>query len=189
MKNPRYPSIKSIGLAALVPGALLLTGAAHAGICDLIPVCDPSAGGDLQEIYEENIYSGTGCKPAYGSRWDDFELNISEIHNISGEIKAVVCPVVRHYPEQGRHPLGFAVGIYNPGIDYLGCTLYVQDGEGNIVSSNSVSTRISGNHYLLNPDRSAATRHNGATVLYCSLPAGGKILNYRIHEFMGYRSN
>lgn len=138
------------------------------------------------DVYQEFIYPGNECRPVDGSRWSSVSSYYNRLKNNGGSGLNVVCPVVRHYTQTREGPNLFAVTVDKPTNDpwkRLNCTLYVMDGNGNIVDYVTVGTSSAGKQYLSKAESLNADRFSGEYTVYCSLPAGASIYNYKVHEY------
>lgn len=133
--------------------------------------------------YQEFIYSGNNCKPINGNESGDFSYYFNRIYNNASAVRYVVCPVVRHYTRTTLGPNTFAVQLDNPGTTNMSCTLYAMNGTGSAMDSTTVSTSLSGSRYLTSTKSLRANRYAGEYVVYCGMPAGASIYNYKVHEY------
>lgn len=132
---------------------------------------------------DDTIYAGNQCRAVYGQQAGDLDAAFNALVNRSGGTREIVCPVIRHYPEKDYGVLAFYVQVDNAQASRLTCSFYVLDGVGNPVRGHSISTESIGSQYL-QPSRFgySARKYSGEYTMYCQLPPGSSILNYRVSE-------
>ncbi len=174
---------------------LMLTFAAESAFarswyCYLTPISckyNPDNLQPAQPIIDEKIYAGKQCRPVDGKLWGDFTSGLAIFKNNSSSTREVTCPVVRDSSERLDGIKLFAVEVFNPIYGKrLTCFLWSLNGEGKIVSSASVSSINQGKLYLFNDNAISTSRFSGEYTITCNLPPKSGIMNYKVHELLGY---
>lgn len=132
---------------------------------------------------DDTLYAGNQCRAVYGKQAGELDASFNALVNRATATREIVCPVVRHHPEREYGVLAFYVQVNNARANRLTCSFYVLDGLGNPVAGHSVFTTAIGSQFL-KPSRYGypARKYSGEYTLYCQLPPGSSILNYRVTE-------
>jgi len=153
------------------------------GLCSVIVASTGFAGMASAAVYQEYIYSGNGCRPMDGNRWSDFTSSYNTIRNNGSVDVSVMCPVVRHHIKTSVGPRSFAVQVNNLRAERLSCTLYTLNGVGGAIDAATVTTYSAGSQYLHVNRSLRAGRYSGEYTVFCNLPAGASIYNYKVQEY------
>lgn len=134
------------------------------------------------------VYSGSGCRPAFGQDAGSFEAHGGYIKNVSSQVRTVSCPIVReHLPAAAELDPGMRVASSNGAVAM--CTFYSYDQDGGQLDSVYRTTTSSKPTPLIFSGRTIRTLGSGSYAFQCSLPPNGMILNYSLGEPPGYGSN
>jgi hypothetical protein len=126
------------------------------------------------------VFPGSLCQAASSSNTVARD-NDGSMRNAGATTQTWTCPIERDDVDDGDDPEFAAVSVTN-GVE---CTFRARSpsGEGeNITASSTVGTRL---QYALGNANIANAHTAGYYYFRCTVPAGGKVISYRIDENVG----
>jgi hypothetical protein len=122
-------------------------------------------------------FSGNGCQSWYGSQRNDFDARHDGAYNNSTGSRWASCPITRDNTTNTNGTRRVWVYAYKSGGPNTSCILRGETSTGGILASDSRS----GNGWIYLDINNSVNW--GSYMLYCYVPAGGRLSHYFVEEF------
>src|SRR5262245_61076772 len=128
------------------------------------------------------IYQGGFCQPFTPSDAANFDYFAASVDNISASATSfLVCPIITDNSVSGSGTDGVAVRVQSSNGANLPCNLESYSKFGTFLESSAQASTTSNTPVALSLDVNS-NGPGGHYVLYCNMPPGSRLFNYRVVE-------